>query len=234
MRKIKLANAQKRDAEVVYGGITRKSPIHYTLPSGNKAQNIKILKATLDNQYETLLKTFGTDEDLANEIISGNPEINFKLTGKFVSNSQKVLVNQDKRPVYKVNITEMNFTADGTLKDEKAFTPKMQNISGEHTPPVSWSGKKMPINETYNKFIFAKKYQLTHTNGLSFDFLFDMAKELYESKSLMLVSGGVKGNEPLIFQENGKPYRAFLEGRIKGDSYLLLMHITNLELKSIL
>jgi hypothetical protein len=234
MRKIKLANAQQRDAEVVYGGITRKSPIHYTLPDGNKAQNIKILKATLDNQYESLLKTFGTDEDLANEIIKGNPEINLKLTGKFISNSQKILVNQDKRPVYKVNITEMNYSADGTLKDEKPYVSKPSNINGEHVLPIGWNGKKMPISETYNKFIFAKKYQLTHTNGLTFDFLFAMAKELYESKSLMMLGSGPKNNGPLIFQENGKPYRAFLEGRIKGDAYLLLMHITNLELKSIL
>jgi hypothetical protein len=61
-----------------------------------------------------------------------------------------------------------------------------------------------------------------------------MAKELHEKQVLMLLAGGPKGNEPLIFQENGRPYRAFLEGRIKGDAYLLLMHISNLELKSIL
>jgi hypothetical protein len=61
-----------------------------------------------------------------------------------------------------------------------------------------------------------------------------MAKELYEKKSLMLLGAGLKGNEPLIFQDNGKPYRAFLEGRIDGEGYLLLMHLSNLELKSIL
>jgi hypothetical protein len=50
----------------------------------------------------------------------------------------------------------------------------------------------------------------------------------------MLLGAGLKGNEPLIFQDNGKPYRAFLEGRIEGEGYLLLMHLSNLELKSIL
>jgi hypothetical protein len=61
-----------------------------------------------------------------------------------------------------------------------------------------------------------------------------MAKDLSEKNSLMMLGAGAKGNEPLVFQDNGKPYRAFLEGRIKGESYLLLMHLTNLELKGIL
>jgi hypothetical protein len=29
----------------------------------------------------------------------------------------------------------------------------------------------------------------------------------------------------------GKPYNAFLEGRVKKDSYCLLLHLSNLELK---
>ena len=61
-----------------------------------------------------------------------------------------------------------------------------------------------------------------------------MAKELHEKKVMMLLAAGAKGNEPLIFQENGRPYRAFLEGRIIDESYLLIMHISNLELKPIL
>ena len=100
--------------------------------------------------------------------------------------------------------------------------------------PVAWTGKKMPIAQAYNRFIFGRKYQLSHTSGLTYDFLYAMAKELHDSQSLMLMAAGAKGNEPLIFQENGKPYRAFLEGRIDGDKYLLLMHLSNLELKSIL
>ena len=32
--------------------------------------------------------------------------------------------------------------------------------------------------------------------------------------------------------DGGKPYRAFLEGRVKGDSYCLLLHLTDQELKA--
>ena len=149
-----------------------------------------------------------------------------------IQGSQKILVNHLLNPAYKVKVTEEIYLPDGTLKEEKPYISKNQNILGEF--PISWTGRQIPISEAYNKFIFAKKYQLTHTNGLTFDFLFDMAKELFDKQVLMLIAGGSKGNEPLIFQENGKPYRAFLEGRIQGDAYLLLMHISNLELKSII
>ena len=51
---------------------------------------------------------------------------------------------------------------------------------------------------------------------------------------MMLIGSGEKGREPLIFQNNGLPWRAFLEGRVKGDSYALLMRLSNLELKSVI
>jgi hypothetical protein len=85
----------------------------------------------------------------------------------------------------------------------------------------------------YNKLVFAKKYQLSHVNGLTFDFLYEMAKDLHEKDSLMMVGAGAKGNEPLVFQDGGKAYRAFLEGRVKDGKYILLLHLSNLELKAI-
>jgi hypothetical protein len=32
-------------------------------------------------------------------------------------------------------------------------------------------------------------------------------------------------------QVNGTPYRGFLEGRIEGDKFILLLHLSNMELK---
>ena len=43
---------------------------------------------------------------------------------------------------------------------------------------------------------------------------------------------GSKGRDPLIFQENGSPYRGFLEGRVDGQKYKLLLHLSNLELRA--
>ena len=106
----------------------------------------------------------------------------------------------------------------------------MANILSENALKT---GKLFPKKEFYNKLVFAKKYQLHHINGLTFDFLFEMAKELHDKESIMMIGGGTKGNEPLVFQDGGKAYRAFLEGRVKDNSYLLILHLSNLELKGI-
>ena len=50
---------------------------------------------------------------------------------------------------------------------------------------------------------------------------------------MIMLAGGAKGNEPLVFQDGGKTYRAFLEGRVKDKSYILLIHLSNLEVKGI-
>ena len=76
-------------------------------------------------------------------------------------------------------------------------------------------------------------YQVQHVNGLTYDFLFDMAKKLADADAMMLVGGGQKGIEPLVMANGGTPYRAFLEGRVDGDKYALILRLTNMELKSI-
>jgi hypothetical protein len=83
------------------------------------------------------------------------------------------------------------------------------------------------------KFVFQKSIQIKHTDGLTFDFLHSMAKELQDENALVFLGAGSKGKDPLIFQANGAPYRGFLEGRVDGDKYKLLLHLSNMELKSV-
>ena len=106
----------------------------------------------------------------------------------------------------------------------------LANIADE-TLPLRWTGKIFPKEQALRKFVFARTYQLRHVNGLTFDFLYEMAKKLHDSNSMMLLGGGEKGSAPLVMTNNGTPYRGFLEGRINGDSFCLLLHLTNLELK---
>ncbi len=82
-------------------------------------------------------------------------------------------------------------------------------------------------------FVFSKKYQIKHINGLTYDFLFEMARQLDEKRSVMLIGGGPKGVAPLVLANGGTFYRAFLEGRVEGEKYCLIIHLTNLELKAL-
>ena len=92
---------------------------------------------------------------------------------------------------------------------------------------------KLKRKEAVRKFVFTRTLQLWHSDGLSFEFLFNIAKDLDDNDEMMLVGAGPKGRDPLIFQNNGLPWRGFLEGRIQGDSYALLLRLSNLELKSL-
>ena len=58
-----------------------------------------------------------------------------------------------------------------------------------------------------------------------------LAKKLDDADELVLLGGGASGRDPLVFQVNGVPWRGFLEGRVDGKRYQLLLRLSNLELK---
>ena len=42
-----------------------------------------------------------------------------------------------------------------------------------------------------------------------------------------------KGAGPIVLSNGGTSYRGFLEDRIDGDKYCLILHLTNRELKAL-
>src|SRR5713226_8777668 len=98
--------------------------------------------------------------------------------------------------------------------------------------PLLWSGKLLPKRDVFNKFVIVAKLQIMHINGLTYDFLIEMARELENKDSLLVVGAGPKANQPLVLRRGALPYRGFLEGRTRGDDYCLLLHLSNIELKA--
>jgi hypothetical protein len=90
---------------------------------------------------------------------------------------------------------------------------------------------RLARKDVVRRFAFRRTLQIRHVDGLSYDYLFAMAKELDEADEMVMMGGGSKGKAPLIFQTNGTPYRAFLEGRVEGERFQLLLHLSNMELK---
>jgi hypothetical protein len=228
---INIANDKQRNAEVLINILHSKSNVEYVTGKGEKVSNKRYIKSVSDRSIKALLEKFESPNALADELISSDPEIDFELTGKFQKSISKVYINSEEQVVYKIKKKEFVYLPDGTLKEEREPRYLEANISKED--PVKWSGKLFPKKSIYNKFLFIKKYQLTHTNGLTYDFLFDIAKTLHDSESLMLIGSGPKGLGPLVFNDGGNPYRAFLEGRVQENKYCLILHISNLELKPI-
>ena len=229
MRYINLSNEKKRDAQVVFKAIPSPPKVHMAMETGEKVHNRRLLKGTSVNSITTLMKDYANADNVADAIIREDPDVNIELEGKTLSNISQVYINADEKVVYKIKKNEKVFLPDGTLKEEREPRYLDANILSEN--PVKWTGKLMPRNKIYNKLVFNKNYQLYHVNGLTYDFLYAMAKDLAGKDAMMMLAGGAKGNEPLVFNDGGKPYRAFLEGRVDGDKYCLILHLTDLELK---
>ncbi len=229
-RYINISDNKGRDAEVIFTSKSKKPKVKFVTPEGEEVYTIRVLKGGVPNSFEGMAQVYGNNEAIAQAMISGDPDIDLQLTGRFIKESSRVYINSELKPVSRITKKEVVYAPDGSVKEERIPKEFLANILSENALKP---GKLFPKKDIYNKLVFAKKHQLHHINGLTFDFLFDIAKELHDKDSLMMLGGGAKGNEPLVFQDGGKTYRAYLEGRIKDKSYILLMHLTNLELKPI-
>jgi hypothetical protein len=226
-----IANEKKRDARVSFEGHRYHSDIRYVLDDGTPKKSVKVLKTTLNESLSSLENQFDSMTDIANAIIESDPEVNPEVTGMILDHTKKLFISKDNKISYGVDLFEVSRAPDGTEKDRKFYDRQQANVNTEI--PIQCTGKRIPKAKAIKKFVFSRKYQMKHVNGLTYDFLFDIAKSLHEDNSLMLIGGGPKGNEPLILQMGGSPYRAFLEGRIKDDQYCLILHLTQLELKEV-
>jgi len=229
-RYIHIADAKGRDAEIIFNSKPKKPTVKLVTEKGEEVQSLRVLKGAINNSFEGMSKSIGEGEAIAQAMITSDPEIDLNITGRFINGSSRVYIDKDLKPVSRITKKEIVHNPDGSVKEERVPKELLANILSEIAVKP---GKLFPKKDMYNKLVFAKKYQLHHINGLTFDFLFEMAKELHDKESLMMLGGGAKGNEPLVFQDGGKTYRAFLEGRVKDNTYVLLLHLSNLELKGV-
>ncbi len=230
MPEINISNSADRDATVSMESVAMPLRVRWVDSQARQASNVRILKATLDHDTAALVKQFGDLEAVSKALVEGDPEINFEMTGIAMQGTSRVYVNKDQELVHRVQQFEIIRDPDGQEKDRRPKVIVPQNVSNEL--PLKWTGKFLKRSEVIRKFIFASKMQLTHINGLTYDFLFAMAKDLEERDSMMLLGAGPKSNQPLILRRGSVPYRGFLEGRTKGDRYVLLLHLSNMEMKT--
>ena len=229
MPEINISNSAGRDAVVTMETVASPVRVRWLDDQGRQANSIRVLKSTLDLDLGALLRTETDLASVGSALIEGDPEINVETIGTFLRNTARVYIDKDANLVHKVQAFEVIRNPDGTERERRPREMAAQNVSAD--VPIRWSGKMIPKSEACRKFVFATKMQLSHINGLTYDFLYEMAKELHETDCLMLLGAGPRFNQPLILRRGSVPYRGFLEGRIDGDRYCLILHLSNLELK---
>jgi len=229
MGTINLSNSKNRDAIVNTQSVYSPLRVVWLDEKGRQVQSVRLLRCTIDRDVDALIKSAGSLDKVSELLLKGDPEVDVENYGRALSDTSRVYIDQDKKIVHKIREFEIVKNPDGSLRERRSRAVSLPNTATE--TPLKWSGKLIKKTEVFNRFVFASKVQVVHVNGLTYDFLYSMAKELHEQQSLMLVGAGPKSNQPLVFQRGGTPYRGFLEGRIDGDKYCLILHLSNMELK---
>jgi hypothetical protein len=231
MGEINLSNSSGRDAIVATNSLSALKQIRWLDDQGRQAFSSRIVKSTLDHSLEAILENHQCElEAVSQLLIDGDPEIDLQNTGKLLHETSRVFVDKHRGIVRNVRFWEVIKNPDGSVRQRRPRELADTNIATD--TPLRWSGMFIPKQKAIRKFVFSGKAQIQHINGLTYDFLYAMAKDLEEKRSLMLLGAGPKSNQPLIMRRGGTPYRGFLEGRTQGDKYCLLLHFSNLELKA--
>ena len=226
-RKIHVTNSSQRDATVTMKGLRPSGGVELALPDGRVAFR-RYLSTTGEGMHAHLVENFGND--YAQALIDGDPETDMEQVGRFLGSMDTVYLSSEGHVLHSSpQVVEIVLGPQGDERERRVPNDVPANVNDEL--PVRWTGRKLPKQQAVQRFAFTRTIQLRHVDGLTYDYLFAMAKELADENVMMLLGAGSDGKAPLIFQANGSPYRGFLEARVDGERYQLLLRLSNTELK---
>lgn len=227
LRRMHVSNADQRNA-VIVASSPRANPGPILGKAGKPAEFRRFIAAGAGKLDEDLRVELG--DDYAQALIDRDPEIDTEIVGRFIEGTQSMLMSSAGEPLFAApRIVEITYGPDGAETERREPVEVAATVND--AVPLRWTGRKMPKSEVVRKFAFRRSMQLQHVDGVTYDFLYGMAKELADEGVMVLLGAGANGKEPIVLQVNGSPYRGFLEGRVNGDQYLLLLHLSNMELK---
>lgn len=227
MRKMHLTNAAGRDATVDFAGLKPGDRYKLGLP-GKDVFFHRYLATTETGLHEELVERFGGE--YAEALVDGDPEVDLEQVGRSVGETMQVYLSSDGDVLHAPpEVVEIILDPYGEEKERRVPKEEEPNVNEEL--PIRWTGRRISRADLVRGFAISRTLQVRHYDGLTYDYLHGMAQELDEADVVVMVGAGPKGKEPLRFQRNGTPYRGFLEGRVDGERYMLLLHLSNMELK---
>jgi hypothetical protein len=227
MRTIHFADSNGRDSHVAFVTVKAPSP-PLRVADGKLVAMRRFILAGDGNTHDALAARHGTDYGAA--LVDGDPEVDLELTGRPIASTSVVYLDGGGEVLRMVpEIMEAVYGPDGAEKERRRPQDKPANI--DEDIPLRFTKNRLKRADAVRKFAFSRTVQLWHTDGLTYDFLHGLAKSLDEANEMVLLGGGESGRDPIVFQLNGLPWRGFLEGRVDGEKYQLLLRLSNLELK---
>jgi hypothetical protein len=171
-------------------------------------------------------------DNLLEHLAQNNEEVDINLLGKLVDQTSYITVDDNLEPVYNFTLVDVLQKPDGA-KEERPHKKTLSTINLEI--PVIVTNKLYSPEELLLKYIFRKSYYISHYDGVTFKFLFDIAQWLStEGKFAELEAFNIetKKRDAIVLVDGGRKYpRAFLEGIVKDNSYCLILHLSDQELK---
>lgn len=232
-RLISIADAKKRDAQIELVSPSGRDRVRWMQrATGAPLKLERLIKCTEKTALDALSATLGSPEAVGKALVEGDPEIDLEQVGRRLGNATRVWVGPEGNVLYAARVLQVVTAPDGSEKSRADFVDVEATVGEEH-PPLLWSGRLLPAEQVVRRFALVRKVQLRHVNGLTFDFLHEIASQLDREQKLLVVGAGPKAQLPLIFQTNGTPFRGFVEGRVDGERYKLVLHLSNLEIKSV-
>ena len=227
MRKLHLTNAKQRDATVGMLTLKPDPTPHMGLP-GESIEYRRYIASAEAGLHESLQDKFG--EDYGQALVDGDPEIDIEYVGQTIGRSDRIYLSHGGQILHHApEEVELILNPDGSERERREPKEVLANVTDE--VPARWTGKRIKKLDVVRRFVLTRTVPLQHVDGLTYDYLYDMAKDLHDSDEMMLMGGGEQGKQPLVLIPNGSPYRGLLEGRIDGERYILLLHMSNMELK---
>lgn len=218
-----------------YAGRSARVALH-GLPSARPKLNVRNATKTGEVGSRRLITGIRRDAkglDFA-ALRDGDPELDLELAGQELDADSTSPAWFDPaapepRPIGDFADVDIVYDAFGVEKARRPHLVRHSNLNELH--PVKL-GKRLPAAEALTGFAYKQMLQLAHVDGLTFEFLRELARELAGKQEVAVLGAGPKGNAPLVLREAGSAYRAFLHGEIDAQGrYQLLLLLSDQELK---
>ncbi len=203
---------------------------------GSDVRTKKIAIVPSGNEFMEKLKK---DEDLRQEFMDEDNEIDLDITGKYIHRTSRLLFYETDTSKVCYSFHEYEIKRDRFDKVipcetchqiycehrlKKQTTP---NINVEENPIRYIRQMTLSKTEAIKKWSFDRIYQIRHVDGLTYKFCHDLAKKLHDSGTLVLMAPIEENKvQKIVLRKGGIPFYGFLEGRVQGDKYALLLHRT--------
>lgn len=181
-------------------------------------------------RVETGLRPLEPTPETIERLRQSDEEIDLAVIGRPLEDVTRAYFHPGTREIARsFAATVVQYAPDGTEKDRKPLERRKPNV-GDEVYPVT-IGKFVPRERFFETFVVERAYQLGHDDTLKYEFLHGLAHRLESENAVALLGAGPKGQGPLIFKDNGRPFRCALSGRTQGERYELLVLLLGQELK---